>query len=162
MQKIIIDMYNGILDAVYSNVPCEMEVRMIDYDDKNDLERLKEYWRNKWLINRDCYFGIYNDNSSNTESKEGELILRKSMDKADRDSIIESMPGEKKDKLESVAYIDGFLAAWGYLMRMLRKKRIYEKSDESLAEQVAQRFEEIYDVLCDELWKEEPAESKEK
>lgn len=162
MQKIIIDMYNGILDAVYSNVPCEMEVRMIDYEDKNDLERLKEYWRNKWLINRDCYFGIYNDNSSNTESKEGELILRKSMDKADRDSIIESMPGEKKDKLESVAYIDGFLAAWGYLMRMLRKKRIYEKSDESLAEQVAQRFEEIYDVLCDELWKEEPAESKEK
>lgn len=162
MQKIIIDMYNGILDAVYSNVPCEMEVRMIDYDDKNDLERLKEYWRNKWLINRDCYFGIYNDNSSNTESKEGELILRKSMDKADRDSIIESMPGEKKDKLESVAYIDGFLAAWGYLMRMLREKRIYEKSDESLAEQVAQRFEEIYDVLCDELWKEEPAESKEK
>lgn len=34
MQKIIIDMYNGILDAVYSNVPCEMEVRMIDYDVK--------------------------------------------------------------------------------------------------------------------------------
>lgn len=96
MQKIIIDMYNGILDAVYSNVPCEMEVRLIDNDDKNDLERLEEYWRNKWLINRECYSDIYNDDSSNTEYKAGEPILPKSMDKADLDSILESMPGEKK------------------------------------------------------------------
>lgn len=162
MQKIIIEMYNGILDAVYSNVTCEMEVRMIDNDDKNDLERLEEYWRNKWLINRECYSDIYNDDSSNTEHKAGESILPKSMDKADLDSILESIPGEKKDKSEAVTYIDGFLSAWGYLMRMLREKRIYEKSEESLAEQVAQRFEEIYDVLCDELWKEEPAESEEK
>lgn len=146
MKKIIVEMYRGILNAVYASSPCAIDIRMIDDDDKNDLERAEEYWRNKWLIDRKCYTGICNDQPSESKVNEGDILIP--MQASNMESILETCHGGKDEMEKEVAFIDGFLAAWGYLSRLMDEM----DSTDEFRVKISGRFESVYDLLCTRLW----------
>lgn len=120
---------------------------MID-DDKNDLERAEEYWRNKWLIDRECYIDIYNDQSLEEIRERNDRDMLIPMQDSNMESILATCHGGKDEMEKEVAFIDGFLAAWGYLTHLMNDM---DNADE-FSRKILDQFESAYDLLCNRLW----------
>lgn len=161
MRKIVIMITRGIIEGIYSDIPDEVEIREIEEEDEYDAERAENYWRNQWLIEQGCYTDISRSTPHSPEKDSVIPHIRKSRSIED---IRTSLPKGTKEK--DIAYVDGFLAAWGSLnryrtdMALSQNPETKEKGEmlSCLLNPLTDEWEKEYDALCDLLWKQEETE----
>lgn len=154
MRKIVVNMERGIVDGVYSNDPCEVDFRQIEGEDRYDECRSQEYWRNKWLIEHGCYVDITGE-CEKVNRDVAKQICR--LEERQLSSLCEDIGNVPIDK---IAFLEGFLAAWGSLNRFVtgidcvenEEKRDKFKSVYQLLSPLLDAWEQQYDTLYEELW----------
>lgn len=157
MRKIVIMITRGIIEGIYSDIPDELEIREIEDTDKYDAEREQNYWRNQWLLEQECYTDIFNPMPQSTEKN---IELPHKLKAQSIEAIKTSLPKEARDV--DIAYIDGFLAAWGSLNKY-RTNMVLSQNPETkkegevlshLLSPLTDEWEKAYNNLCDLLWKQ--------
>ena len=157
MRKIVVNMERGIVDGVYSNEPSEVDFRWIENEDIGDESCSQEYWRNIWLIEHGCYTNITGEcEKVNKRCCQTKYVVWKN----DSYPAFVKTLGKKMFQLIKIAFLDGFLAAWGSLTRFVRGiDRVENEEERDKLESVYQLlsplldiWEQQYDTLYEELW----------
>ena len=156
MRKIVVNMERGIVDGVYSNEPSEVDFRWIENEDIGDESCSQEYWRNIWLIEHGCYTNITGE-CEKVNKDVAKQICR--LEERQLSSLCEDI-GKENVPIDKIAFLDGFLAAWGSLTRFVRGiDRVENVEERDKLESVYQLlsplldiWEQQYDTLYEELW----------
>lgn len=149
-------MERGIVDGVYSNEPSEVDFRWIENEDIGDESCSQEYWRNIWLIEHGCYTNITGE-CEKVNKDVAKQICR--LEERQLSSLCEDI-GKENVPIDKIAFLDGFLAAWGSLTRFVRGiDRVENEEERDKLESVYQLlsplldiWEQQYDTLYEELW----------
>lgn len=161
MRKVVIVMSRGLIEGIYSDIPDELEIREIEDTDEYDAERAQNYWRNQWLLEQGCYTDIFNLAPQSTDKR---VVLPHKLKSQSIEAIKTSLP--KGVREADIAYIDGFLAAWGSLNKYRTDMALAQNPEtrgegemlSRLLNPLTDEWEKEYDALCDLLWKQEETE----
>lgn len=159
MKKLIIEMYRGLLAGVYSDSCEEFDVQEIDADDQYDDERMADYYQVQLQIERGNMVDIYNTPAvvQTPEQQEFPLAMRDSRALLLVPDIYEAKtPTGKQQQQLDVAFIDGFLNAWGrisrYILGLNRSGNAEERERARMLQQyldpVLQQMDADYTAFC--------------
>lgn len=158
MSKIIVDVFRGIVDGVYSDNPEEMQIEICDSDDHCDETRANRYEAVQHLLKHGGMQNLlYEEDPETPDDKAPRLnpdvfILIKTSNEAKTES-------GKKAQLLSAAFVDGYLSAYGELSRFITKlyrdKRPGAHEVYTALRPLLDRQNSSYDELCSDLNKPE-------
>lgn len=153
MEKLIIQLYRGLVESVYSNSSRPIDIQVLEEGEEHDEYRAQEYWQNKLLIECGCIKDILNETPQHTSDVELELSP---MSKTQLQRITETICCVPKRS--PLLMIFGFLAACEIVNRQ-RAPYAEVNTDKkgqwlnSFADSRMERMIKLYDEYSDELWK---------
>lgn len=158
MKKLIIELYDGLMAGVYADSYEPIDIQVIDNDDRYDEERAAEYSRAMQLIERGVMADIYNRPAAEeSEPETAPPAMRDPRALLLVPDIYEAKTeGGRSQQQLDVAFIDGFLNAWGRITRyILGLNRSCNAEDREKArllqkylEPVMQKMETDYTAFC--------------
>lgn len=149
MQKLIVETWRGLLSEVYSNEPEVMDLIEINEEDPADKERQQEYWKSMWPIQRGCCRPVTKQESSPYETLSSQESARNL-------TALRGLFPESEEVQQAISFIDGFLAAWGMMNQYQRERdrsgQMTEGSLGRVLSPLADRLDEVYSTLYENLW----------
>lgn len=152
--ELIIELYDGVLNGVYSLDPTLNEVSLFENEDIQDRERIKSYWRNNLLVLRGCVSDIAAQISDDAPKPLAMRLEGKEFEELTR-LFADNPVAERK-----LHFLEGFLYAWAMVNQKItamcrssnggdriKGKEMYETFKPTL-----QSWLMTYDTLFEDLW----------
>lgn len=157
MKKMIIEIEGGIVSAVYTSLPEDIEILIKDSDDRHDDDRVQEYYMLQQLIDRGCIEDTLYQEMNSEEDPSIPSMLNPNVFLIIKEANTAKTEEGKRMQQLNAAFIDGYLTAQAEIIRFIWKMHRSKEKDtqnkvcilsETLKPLIQKQYDH-YSKLCD-------------